>query len=57
MAPQCPECGCSFPGATTCPECGHRLVSASYRFVMLGVMVLIGVVLVALMIYLSEAGR
>jgi hypothetical protein len=57
MAPQCPECGCSFPGATTCPECGHRLVSASYRFVMLGVMVLIGVVVVALMAYLSGAGR
>jgi hypothetical protein len=57
MALQCPECGCSFPGATTCPECGHKLVSAAYRLVMLGIMVLVGLVVVGLMIYLSEAGR
>jgi hypothetical protein len=40
-----------------CPECGHRLVPATYRFVMLGIMLLIGGGIVGLMIYLSEAGR
>jgi hypothetical protein len=57
MTRQCPECGCSFPGATTCPECGHKLVSATYRLVMLGIMVLVGAVVVGLMIYSSAAGQ
>jgi hypothetical protein len=57
MAPQCPECGCSFPGVKTCPECGHALVSATYRFAMLAVMLLIGLIVVALMIYTTQLGR
>jgi hypothetical protein len=57
MALQCPECGCSFPGARTCPECGHALVSPTYRLAMLAVMVLVGLIVVALMIYTSQLGR
>jgi hypothetical protein len=57
MALQCPECGCSFPGATTCPECGHKLASSTYRLAMLGVTILVGLIIVALMAYLGDAGR
>lgn len=54
MAPQCPECGCSFSAETvTCPTCGHALVSATYRLAMLGILVLVGAICVGLMIYTS----